>query len=92
MLERLCPYCKANIPLQDCLDSPGVMPKEGDFSICFVCGGLSLFDKDLNFVELAFDKANELKKEMDPRVVAFMDMLRSTYLINTLDNNPPYIQ
>lgn len=38
-------------------------PQENDLTICFYCGTISKFDKDLNLIELTESELLELKQE-----------------------------
>lgn len=77
-LDTHCPFCGRHNPLQSAIDSAyAEPPHEGDVGICFSCGGIALFDVELQLrkptdrerMELSYDPEVQIAvqswREMD---------------------------
>lgn len=66
-LPQQCPYCKAEHLLASNKD--GHYPEPGNFSICWVCAAVSVYNEDLQLVALTLQQIEEVNKNDEIRTV-----------------------
>jgi len=64
-MKQHCKNCDYLLDAHLSVDEEDVQPQEGDYSVCFGCGAISTFDKDLNIEPLTAEQLLELYKDDD---------------------------
>ena len=72
-MQDNCLKCGKNLDTHHAIDRSNKLPEEGDFTICFYCEHVMIFDKDLSHRELT--ESEKIDFEMEDEVFDVQMML-----------------
>jgi hypothetical protein len=57
-----CPHCGKLNECHTSVSDPDAIPGPGDMSFCFTCGGIAVYDEDLQLTHLTLEQMEEVDK------------------------------
>lgn len=80
--EFICPGCANIMTVQKPMLDNDDEPKEGDVSICFNCGQLNIFTKDMKLAQLSIEDKASIPPELLVELEKISNKLKNDYKAN----------